>query len=302
MRVRLKARARNGLVTVWDSLAYRRPFWRLAVARMPKPKVGSEEAAGWYVAAEIASRLRQAGITVEDYTIDFEGYRRYLTAAGYGDYPNYYRGGTVQGIGFEEKSLEHFVSFDLLGLSASDVYIDVASCSSPVPDIVRSLYGAGVYRQDLTFREGLEGDTIGGDAGDMPVPDGFATAMALHCSFEHFEGDADSRFIRESGRVLAPGGRLCILPLYLGTAYHVLTDPTVSWRKVPDFDREATVVCRERYHNRFGRCYDAKSFVERVVENLGDRSLTVYRVLNAREVDPSCYLAFAAVIEKPEAE
>jgi len=62
---------------------------------------------------------------------------------------------------------------------------------------------------------GFNGNTIGGNATDMLITDGVATKMALHCSFEHFEGDEDIRFIKEADKVLRGEGKMCILPLYL---------------------------------------------------------------------------------------
>ena len=64
---------------------------------------------------------------------------------------------------------------------------------------------------------------IGGDAASLPVPDGFATKMALHCSLEHFESDSDIRFFQEAHRVLSPGGKLVVVPLYLTERYFILT-------------------------------------------------------------------------------
>jgi hypothetical protein len=72
-----------------------------------------------------------------------------------------------------------------------------------------------VYRQDLSFPEGIVGNVIGGDTADMPVRDAFANKMALHCSFEHFENGSDIGFIREASRVLRNPGKLIIVPLYL---------------------------------------------------------------------------------------
>jgi len=44
---------------------------------------------------------------------------------------------------------------------------------------------------------GINGNNIGGDAGNMPVKDGFATKMALHDALQCFEKDSDIEFIKE---------------------------------------------------------------------------------------------------------
>jgi SAM-dependent methyltransferase len=133
----------------------------------------------------------------------------------------------------------------------------------------------------------------------MPVPDGFATRMALHCSFEHFEGDADMRFVREVARVLRPGGRVCFAPLYLSDRYGVLTDPSVAVAEQVSFDPDALVYCKPGWGNRHGRLYDAAHLESRIRRNLAGMQLKLYRVVNATDVDPSCYLQFAAVISRP---
>ncbi len=244
--------------------------------------------------AAILHGLEAHGFEVRDIRVDPAAYRAYFDAAGYTQrYPGYYS------FNLPEKSLEHFVAAQLLGLSAQDVYIDIASEHSPVPEIYSRLFGCKSYRQDLAYRAGLHGDEIGGDAAAMPVPDGFATAMALHCSFEHFEGDADERFIREIGRVLNPGGRVCFAPLYLWHEYGVLTDPAVALAEGVEFNPDAVVYCKPGWGNRHGRLYDAAHLDSRIRRHLDGLQMTLYRVVNATDVHESCYLQFALTIARP---
>jgi SAM-dependent methyltransferase len=244
----------------------------------------------------ITRDLSACGFDLEELTIDPAEYRAYFNAAGYaGRYPDYYS------FNLPEKSLEHFLAAKLLQLGPDDVYIDIASEHSPVPDIYTRLFGCVSYRQDLAYPAGLHGDRIGGDAAAMPIPAGFASKMALHCSFEHFEGDADERFVREIARVLRPGGRVCFAPLYLSDRFGVLTDPAVALAERVSFDADALVFSRPGWGNRHGRLYDAAHLDSRIRQNLGELQLKVYRVLNATEVDPSCYIQFAAVVTKPAA-
>jgi SAM-dependent methyltransferase len=246
------------------------------------------------VVEAILDDLDRRGFPVEEITVDPAEYHAYFAAAGYAErYPDYYS------FNLPEKSLEHFVAATLLELGPTDVYIDIASEHSPVPEIYTRLFGCTSYRQDLAYPEGLHGDRIGGDAASMPVPDGFATRMALHCSFEHFEGDADMRFVREVARVLRPGGRVCFAPLYLSDRYGVLTDPSVAVAEQVSFDPDALVYCKPGWGNRHGRLYDAAHLESRIRRNLAGMQLKLYRVVNATDVDPSCYLQFAAVISRP---
>jgi SAM-dependent methyltransferase len=242
----------------------------------------------------IVRRLQALGFRVEDLTLDPLAYRSYFAAAGYSNrYPFYYR------FNLSEKSLEHFVAAQLLELGPSDVYIDIASARSPVPEIYTRLFCCTSYRQDLAYPAGLKGDRIGGDAAAMPVPDGFASKMGLHCSFEHFEGDSDIRFIREVERVLRSGGKVVFAPLYLFQEYAILTDPAVAVAQRVSFESDAVVYARPGWRNRHGRFYDPDHLDKRIKTSLGAMRMTIYRITNATDVHPSCYIQFAAMITKP---
>jgi SAM-dependent methyltransferase len=274
-------------------------LWDFYFSRLPEPKVKGY-VPHWEpeIHRQVIAALQAEGIAVEEYEISVEGYRNYLRQADYARFPRYYAGGRAPN--FAEKSLEHYVAAHLLDLTSHDVYVDVANAHSPAPEIYHDLSGCRTYCQDLLFPAGLHDGVIGGDAGAMPVPDGFATKMALHCSFEHFEGDADSRFIREAARVLAPGGRLCILPLYLYTRFAIQTDPATLTLRGFEPDAGATVYGGRGWRERHGRFYDVPHLASRVRAFMGDLRLTVYAIRNANQVDRSCYLKFAVIFERPE--
>ena len=139
---------------------------------------------------------------------------------------------------------------------------------------------------------------IGGDAADMPVKDGFATKMALHCSFEHFEQDSDIRFIKEASRVLKVNGKVCIVPLYLFEKYVIQTDPSVLTKRGISFEKDATIYCARGWGQRHGRFYDVPHLITRIKDNLGGLNLIIYAVKNEKEVDPSCYVKFIAVLDR----
>ena len=78
------------------------------------------------------------------------------------------------------------------------VYVDNASTpASPYFEVLHLLARTRkLYRQDLVFPAGVHGDRIGGSAAELPLDASSVDAMTLHCSYEHFEGDADTGFIR----------------------------------------------------------------------------------------------------------
>lgn len=241
--------------------------------------------------SRILADLKALGMQVHDFKIDLKRYRAYFEKAGYaGKYPGYYS------FNIHEKSLEHFITAELLELKKDDIYIDIASETSPVPEIYKSLFHCKTYRQDLSYPEGVNGDRIGGNAAQMPVVSNFATKMALHCSFEHFEGDADEMFIREAFRVLKPGGRCCIVPLYLFESYAVQTDPGDHGSVA--FEPDAIVYCAKGWKNRHGRFYDPRHLKSRIFQDPGRFKYNLFRIVNAKEVHGSCYVRFGLLLEK----
>ena len=215
-------------------------------------------------------------------------------------YPDYYRGRDLMRL---KKIREHFMAARLLNLQKEDIYLDVASQSSPAPAVYEWLFGCRVLRQDLQYPPGRHGRVIGGSAGHMPLEDGSVTKMALHCSLEHFEGDEDIAFIREASRVLVPEGRLVIVPLYLSDEYFVYTQPSL-WAHLPQeqwpvFPKDAVVYASKANRNRHERYYDARHFIERLVKNSTVMQVTVLSFGGAEVYAPG-QMRFAAVFEKVE--
>ncbi|MEG5232749.1 glycosyltransferase [Microcoleus sp. AT9b-C3] len=243
----------------------------------------------------MSQKLRNLGIEVDDYEINVDEYRQYFIKARYlEDFADYYSFNRV------EKSLEHYLATKLLKLDSEDIYIDVASETGTVPKIYAKMFRCKTYTQDLSHPPGLNGDIIGGNAADMPLPNEFATKMALHCSFEHFEDDSDIGFVKEAARVLKPGGAVCILPLYLFDEYSVQSDPvTVISSGGVNFEKDSVIYCLDGFNNRHCRFYDPQHFFDRICRNLNGLKLKIYRIKNAKQVDESCYIQFAAVLEKP---
>lgn len=247
---------------------------------------------------ELIKELKANDFKLTNFKIDLDDYNEYLnkTADIYRKH-NYYDVKYKKTIEFAEKTLEHYLAAKILNLSKEDIYIDIASAYSPTSEIYRKLYGCKTYKQDLIYPEGIHGDIIGGDASNLPIKDDFFDKMALHCSFEHFEGNSDIKFIEETSRVLKKGGKLCILPLYLFNQYAVQTDPVLAKEGII-FDKEAILYCARGWKNRHARFYDVKHLIKRIKRNLNDLKLTIFVLENEKEVNPSCYIKFIAFFEK----
>jgi SAM-dependent methyltransferase len=260
-------------------------------SRFPRVVPGAIDNVSPARVARVLELAREAGLAFEPLTIDLDEYRRYWDAAGYETrYPTYYRGNQ------REKSLEHFIALKLLGLRATQVFIDVASENSPVPEIYWRLAGACTLGQDIMNPEGISGNLIGGDACAMPLPDEFADAASLTCSLEHFESDADVRLFAELGRVLKPGGSVCVVPFYVYEEDATQTDPQVSLLADVPFDEGTTIHLAEGWGNRHGRFYSPAGFKRRIVDPMSQvLSFRFFHLTNADQVDGTCYARFAFV-------
>jgi SAM-dependent methyltransferase len=248
---------------------------------------GAVDCASPRVVQNILDQAQELKIT--DSPIDVQAYESYVDNAEYAKhYPAYYTDN------FFEKSLEHYLAYTLLDIQPTDVFIDLASEHSPVPEIFFRLTNACTYGQDIMYPAGIHGNRIGGDACNMPVPDGFAHKAALTCSLEHFEEDADTGLFAELYRVLSPGGKVVVVPFYLFTEAAVQTDPTISVPAGVTFDRGCTIYCAKDWGNRHGRFYSPASFVNRIMGPMAGRfSFDVVHLSNAAAVHPSVYVRFA---------
>lgn len=214
---------------------------------------------------EIWAELRALpGVEAKEWRIDAAAFRGFPCAHPWSSAGTYY-----------EKKLQYYLSAALLRLQPGDRYVDIASQGSAFPGYVRRLVGCEVYRQDLHYEDGLD-HCLAGNAAQMDVPDAFFSAMALHCSFEHFEGDADTAFIREAARVLRPGGRLCILPLYMAL------EPAENYQRgFLDAGQEKLLGEGCEFH----RNYSPRSLRERVLAAAaGKWRVEIYRTVNLGEI------------------
>jgi SAM-dependent methyltransferase len=244
--------------------------------------------------------LRQSGIPVEQYDIDIEGYHNYIRTS---HYPlTYYGGGQDPKQNFVEKSLEHYVSLSFLNLTADSVFMDIAAATSPFADIIRAKYPVQTaYKQDLIFPSGVNGNKVGGSAAAIPLPDNSIDGATLHCSLEHFEGNADSLFFKEIERVLKPSGVLVVLPFYLAHQYTNHIDPIFNilrGHKVQLDDDPRMQLRYADWKQYFSRHYDPQALHSRILSNVHHLALTIYRVRNYKNVDTSCYLRFIGVFRK----
>lgn len=193
----------------------------------------------------------------------------------------------------DAKRVEYYISYRWLDIGPNDVFIDVAAQNCPFAFFVRDHFGAKAYRQDLYYLEkGIHGDDIGGNAAKIPLPTGSVTRIALYNSLEHFEGRSDSRFVKEAQRLLAVGGKLLVVPLFIGEEYSTV-------------DNDGWIDEDGRKHlwgvgARFARWYDPDHFEKRVLKKAPKLDPYFYFVENAAEVHPHVYPYFVIFERLPD--
>ncbi len=219
------------------------------------------------------------GKKIEPVEIDLEDFARFKTL--YVD---------ERGMIDDAKRAEYYVTYHWLDLGPEDTFIDVAAQDCPFAFFVRDHFGSQVFRQDLFYlKRGVNGTDIGGNAARIPLPSGSVSRMALHNSLEHFEGRSDIKFFLEAQRLLGPGGKLLIVPLFISEEYStVRNDGWVDEHGVKHLWGKGA---------RFARWYDLAHFEKRILSQAKKLEPHVFFVVNAGDVHPHVYPYFA-IFEK----
>lgn len=204
----------------WNECQLKWQLWRVRHApRYTNPTLNELD--------QIERDLCALDIEITDYVPIAEVFRTFQAD---NFFPDDYLGGRGNEV-WDEKLLEHWIASERLNLDtfeADDVYVDVAAASSPWAHALRLRKGITSYAIDL----GKVGKTYSNlpyyrieNATTTSFPDASVKGASLHCAFEMFVGSDDMQFIREVSRILAPGGKVVILPLYMHTHYCAYSTP-----------------------------------------------------------------------------
>ncbi|MCK9295294.1 MAG: class I SAM-dependent methyltransferase [Desulfobulbaceae bacterium] len=210
--------------------------------------------------SEIVSLVGKLPFTIQDYHVDDREYA---------EFKNKFWPGYFYAIGYKDKKImEHFVSYKLLELQGSDIYIDVASENSPYPAIFRRNLGLKTYSQDLSYKSGVHADRIGSSADNMPIEKDSVDKISLHCAFEHFCHDIDTKFIYELKRVLRPNGCCVVVPLYMSLNHLNVVDPLLNYKSIK-FDAGSMVIAETNLGGLFERYYSPSALERILIPNIG---------------------------------
>lgn len=249
---------------------------------------------------EIERELRKTGINVQDYSPPPSGFSAFK-AAGY--FPADYHGGIQSGV-WEEKLLEHWIAAEMLNLfkyGKGDIYIDVAACGSPWAQVLRARHQIQTYAIDLEvplafsmldfYREE--------NATKTNFPNSSVRGMSLQCAFEMFLSSDDVDFIVEIKRILKPGGKVVILPLYMHTHYCAYSTPDFFGKGYSDTDA-TEYVQMGAWGVPSSRKYNAKTLKERLLNSIEREGLEyeIYALRNKEELGEGIYCHFILEITK----
>jgi hypothetical protein len=265
--------------------------WRTRAAQEYQPPTKDE-------LLQIERRLGKLGVPCKDLLVDPAEFREFTE---HFPFPPDYHGG-VQGGVYHEKLLEHFIAWRLLGLGESYAtpYVDVAACNSPWAQQLRcrniEAYAVDLhrptqfsklpyYRQENATRTSFADESI--------------ASASLQCAYEMFLGDDDVRLIAELGRILRPGGKVVICPLYMHT--HDCYYQTQEYFGQPYGDARARgYVRRDAWGVPASRKYSPESLKTRVIDTALRSGLNphLYVLRNAGSIADGIYMHFVLLLEK----
>jgi ubiquinone/menaquinone biosynthesis C-methylase UbiE len=122
---------------------------------------------------------------------------------------------------------------------------------------------------------------------------------SLQCAFEMFGKDNDKLLIKEMNRILAPGGKVVILPLYMHT--HYCSYSTADYYGKGYSDNEGIeYLMLGSYGIPSSRKYDVKTLYGRILRVIEDEGME-YKILilrNKEKLGHSIYCHFILEITK----
>ena len=251
--------------------------------------------------SEIEGELTNINEILEDYNPSAD---EFFLFESKGYFPMNYHGG-VKGPVWHEKLLEHWIAAEKLGIEnydSNDIYLDIAAGTSPWAKILRDHFQVSSYAIDLgniSVKYRSLPYYIQENATATRFADESVSGASLQCAFEMFTHDDDVNLIKEISRLLKPGGKLIILPLYLHTHYCAFSSPNCYGKGYSDKSAKEYV-----YHDWDGipsaRFYDAQTLKSRILETIVKLGMK-YKILvlrNKKDFGDGVYCHFILEVTK----
>ena len=247
----------------------------------------------------IEARLSELGIPVTPLNVDERAFDEFKRAIAF---PGDYHGGP-QGPVWEEKLLEYMIAYRLCELSEfsdADIYIDIAGAASPWATLLRNI-GITAYSVDLKVPRKfkhleyyLERNAICTNF----KPDS-VRSTSLQCAFEMFIGDSDGKLIDELGRILVPGGKAVIVPLYLHTHHCGYSSPEYFGKGHAD-SGSVQYMRTQGWGVPFSRKYSPDTLISRVLTRVRNNGMyfKIFKVENKERFGSNVYCHFVMEIVK----
>ncbi len=244
---------------------------------------------------QIEQELCAVGVVIKEYEPPIQDYKDFVIGQYF---PMHYHGGPKGGV-WDEKILEHWISSRMLGVmdySEEDVFIDVAAAGSPWVQILRERFGVEGFAIDIMEASKAYRDLpyyFVEDATATRFADGSVKGIALHCAYEMFLGDDDKKFIEEAARILKPGGKVIILPLYMHTHYCSYSTPEYYGKGYSD-PAAQEYVRLDSEGVPSSRKYNAVKLKERVLDLIVEKGMhfKLYALRNKEELGDGVYCHF----------
>ncbi|QSV66672.1 MAG: class I SAM-dependent methyltransferase [Aphanizomenon flos-aquae DEX188] len=270
-------------------------YWRVRNAPVYK-NPSSEEL------QQIENDLINLGIEILDYSPNLKNFIKFKSSAYF---PSDYHGGIDSGV-WDEKLLEHWVAFELLGLEhyqPDDIYVDVAAASSPWAKTLRDKFGIFSFAIDL--------DKVGKNYKDLSyyrIENATATTFetnsvkgaSLQCAYEMFINNDDISFIDEVARILKPGGKVIILPLYMHNHYCAYSTPEYYGKGYSDVEAKEYLRL-DCLGVPSSRKYNAIKLKERILCTIQKNKLNyrLFAIRNKSDLGNNIYCHFILEVTKP---
>lgn len=164
--------------------------------------------------------------------------------------------------------LRYYLSSLVLNLNSNDILLDIGSgdeiyCSITRNKVKRCFANEINCENKISWVHLIEGDIFKAN-----LPTSYFTKCVLGHTFEHFRGDQDTEFIHLLKKFLAPRGRCCIEPIFIGKQY--LEVFQYSSNEVYDVNamkietKDSNFPGKQSHNMGFARIYNLEAFYNRV--------------------------------------